>query len=68
MFTGSSATSSRKSVPPFARSNLPMWRSTAPVNAPFSWPKSSLSIYDAGSAAQFTATKAAPDRSLRSCR
>ena len=35
--------SSRNSVPPCAASNWPMRRSCAPVKAPFSWPKSSLS-------------------------
>jgi len=44
MATGMSPISSRKSVPPSACSNLPVWREAAPVNAPFSWPKSSDSI------------------------
>ena len=51
---GSSPTSSRKMVPPDARSNRPgFWRS-APVKAPRSWPKSSLSIRPSGSAPQLT--------------
>ena len=37
------AISSRKSVPPSACSNLPAWSDFASVNAPFTWPKSSLS-------------------------
>ena len=39
-----SPTSSRKSVEPCACSKRPMRRATAPVNAPFSWPKNSLSM------------------------
>ena len=39
----SSPTSSRKNVPPSASSSRPRLRSVAPVNAPFSWPNSSLS-------------------------
>src|SRR5262245_40275192 len=38
-----SAISSRKSVPMCAVSNFPRCTRTAPVNAPGSWPKSSLS-------------------------
>ena len=38
-----SPTSSRKTVPPWATVRRPGCRSTAPVNAPRSWPKSSLS-------------------------
>ena len=49
---GSSPISSRKIVPPSASSNRPVRRAIAPVNAPFSWPKSSLSTSPAGSAAQ----------------
>ena len=33
---GSSPTSSRNIVPPLASTNLPIWRSVAPVKAPFS--------------------------------
>ena len=56
---GSSPTSSRKSVPPSACSKRPAWRSRAPVNAPRSKPKSSLSMRDPGSTAQLTLTKGA---------
>ena len=48
--------SSRKSVPPLASSKRPRFAPLAPVNAPRSWPKSSLSRSDSGSAAQLTAT------------
>ncbi len=48
--------SSRKSVPPLACSNLPMLRVCAPVNEPFSWPNSWLSISSLGMAAQLMAT------------
>ena len=48
--------SSSISVPVSACSNLPMRVVAAPVNAPRSWPKSSLSSSSAGSAAQFTLT------------
>ena len=41
--SGSSPISSRNSVPPCACSNTPAALSTAPVNAPTSWPNSSLS-------------------------
>src|ERR1700676_4885343 len=49
-------------VPPFANSNRPRRRCIAPVNAPFSWPKSSEDISDGARAAQFTLTKARCDR------
>ncbi len=52
--SGSSPTSSRKMVPPAARSNRPgFWRS-APVKAPRSWPNSSLSTRPSGNAPQLT--------------
>src|SRR3989441_1024777 len=51
-----SAISSRNSVPPDACSKRPTRRATAPVNAPFSCPKSSLSNKFSGIAAQLTAT------------
>ena len=54
--SGSSPISSRKSVPPSASSNRPSLRCSAPVNAPFSWPKSSLSTSAGGIAPQFTFT------------
>jgi len=57
-----SPTSSRKIVPLWASSNLPICFSVAPVNEPFSWPNSSLSISSSGMAAQLTWTK---DSSLR---
>ena len=53
---GMSPISSRKIVPPWAASNLPTRRASAPVKAPFSWPKSSLSTSSRLIAAQFTAT------------
>ena len=51
-----SPTSSRKMVPPSASSNLPRRMAAAPVNAPFSWPNSSLSMSSVGMAAQLTFT------------
>jgi hypothetical protein len=42
--SGSSPISSRNTVPPCARSNAPAYELVAPVNAPRSWPNSSLSI------------------------
>ena len=48
MASGISPISSRNSVPPFACSKRPTRRRSAPVNAPFSWPKSSLSRSDLG--------------------
>ena len=59
-----SAISSRKIVPPFAPSNLPIRVRSAPVNDPFSWPKSSLSRSCSGSAAQLTRTNGPPAREL----
>jgi hypothetical protein len=53
---GSSPISSSSSVPPLACSNRPFLRRSAPVKAPRSWPKNSLSRSGSGSAAQFTAT------------
>ena len=50
-----------------ASSKQPARRSAAPVNAPFSWPKISLSISVSGIAAQFTATNGRDLRGLRSC-
>jgi hypothetical protein len=37
-----SVISSRNRVPPFAISTSPFFVSSAPVKAPFSWPKSSF--------------------------
>ncbi len=59
-----SPTSSRKSVPPSAASNLPLRRAKAPVKAPFSWPNSSDSSRLSVRAAQETATKGPPARVL----
>ncbi len=65
--SGISVISSRKSVPPLARSKKPWcWRS-APVKLPFSWPKISLSISCGEIAPQLTARKGALRRRLRSC-
>ena len=50
-----------------ACSNLPMWRDAAPVNEPFSWPKSSDSISSAGTAAQLRVTNGPLRRGLLSC-
>ena len=46
--SGSSPISSRKSVPPSAASKRPVAPRVAPVKAPRSWPKSSLSISAGG--------------------
>ena len=62
--SGSSLTSSRNSVPPEASTNLPSWRSVAPVNAPFSWPNRIDSTRLSGIAPQFTATNGLARRSL----
>ena len=48
--------SSRNSVPPSASSKRPMRVVNAPVNAPFSWPNSSLSSSSRGIAPQLTGT------------
>jgi hypothetical protein len=44
--------SSRNKVPPSASSNLPSLSRVAPVNAPSSWPNSSLSSRLSATAAQ----------------
>ena len=49
--------SSRKSVPSFACSNLPILSLSAPVKAPRSWPKSSLSSRFSGILEQLIFTK-----------
>src|SRR5260370_767229 len=51
-----STISSRNRAPPVACAKRPILRVMAPVNAPFSWPNSSLSSRFSGIAAQFTAT------------
>ena len=53
-----SPTSSRKIVLPAASSNRPRRLSSAPVNAPRSWPNSSEATSPSGSAAQLTLTRA----------
>ena len=60
MSSGSSATSSRNSVPPSASWNLPMCAGVAPVKAPFSWPNRIDSTRFSGIAPQLTATKGLP--------
>ena len=50
--------SSRKMVPPLASSKRPLRCCWAPVKAPFSCPKSSLSMRFSGRAAQLTLMKA----------
>ena len=57
--------SSKKSVPPDASSNLPCRVSRASVNAPRSWPKSSLSSSVSAIAAQFTAMNGSSRRRLK---
>ena len=47
-------------MPPLAASKRPVRWAIAPVNEPFSWPKSSLSSNSAGMDAQFTFTKGRP--------
>ena len=58
--------SSSMSVPLWAASNLPIFRSVAPVNAPRSWPNSSLASRSADSAAQLRQTKTFSRRGLLS--
>src|SRR5512133_3623396 len=53
---GMSPISSRNRVPPCAAWNFPGRVAMAPVNAPFTWPKSSDSSSASGMAPQFTAT------------
>ena len=62
------STSSRKIVPWWAYSNLPIRAFLASVKAPASWPKSSASIIDSGKAAQLMATKGPLLRLLCSCK
>src|SRR5580698_9931171 len=62
---GISPTSSRNKVPPSASSMRPTFWLTAPVNAPFSWPNSSLSRRPVGMAAQLTLMKGPSLRRLR---
>ena len=58
--------SSRKRVPRWAISNQPGLRRVAPLKAPFSYPKSSLSIKVSGSAPTFEAMNG-PERRGPSC-
>ncbi len=53
----SSPISSRKTVPPWAASNFPSFRSSAPVKDPFSWPNSSRSSRDSLRTEQAMGTK-----------
>ena len=67
---GMSPISSRNTVPPGAVSSRPALASFAPVNAPFSWPNSSLSSRPSETAAQLMATNGAfarGDRRWISC-
>ena len=59
---GMSPISSSSSVPPSAISKRPLRWVSAPVNAPFSWPNSSLSSRSAGIAPQLIATNGLPAR------
>jgi hypothetical protein len=64
--SGNSPISSSRRVPPAAASNSPMRRARAPVKAPASCPKSSLSISEAGMEPQSTTTKRPVARGLAS--
>ena len=64
MFAAISPISSRKIVPVSDASNLPIIRSVAPVNEPFSWPNNSLSSSVSVRAAQFRQTNGASFRGL----
>ncbi len=55
--SGISPISSRNNVPPLASSNSPLFAISAPVNAPFSWPKNWLSAKLSGIVAQLTGKK-----------
>src|ERR1700693_321268 len=60
--SGPGPISSRNNVPPSASSNRPGLSLSAPVNAPFTCPKNSLSKRPSGTALQFNLTRV---RSLR---
>ena len=64
MSRGISPTSSRKRVPRWASSNFPGFVVTAPVKAPFSYPKSSLSTRFSAMAAQLILMKGCSFRAL----
>ena len=59
-----SPTSSKNSVPPSAKWNLPAFAVTAPGNAPLTCPNNSLSIRSSGMVAQLISTNLAEDRML----
>src|SRR5439155_14504482 len=61
---GISPTSSKNRVPLSAISKRPIFCAIAPVKAPFSCPKSSLSNRSSGIAAQFSFTNGRPHRAL----
>ena len=67
MARGSSPISSRNSVPPCASSKAPLRFETAPVNAPRTWPNSSLSMRFSGMAPQSTGTNGPAARRERPC-
>ena len=54
-------------MPPLVASNSPARLLSAPVNAPFSWPKSSLSRIVSGKDPQLIGVKGFPARLLCSC-
>src|SRR5881628_3411328 len=62
--SGRSPISSRSRVPPCASSKRPILRAMAPVKAPRSWPKSSLSRRPAGMAVQLNLTNGRARRAL----
>ena len=63
----SSPTSSRKTVPPDEASSRPRRDCTAPVNAPFAWPNSSVSMRSSLNVAQLTAANVSSRRGPSSC-
>ena len=65
---GMSPISSRKSVPPLAYWNRPIRSRSAPVKAPLTWPKSSLSSTFSLSSAQLSGTNGLFLRGLLMCR
>ena len=64
MASGTSPISSRNSVPPSAISKRPGMSLSAPVKAPFTCPKNSLSKRPSGTALQFNLTRGRPLRAL----
>ena len=65
---GMSPISSRNSVPPLAYWNRPIRSRSAPVNAPLTWPNSSLSSTFSLSSAQLSGTNGLFLRGLLMCR